>query len=459
MLRLWNHATKQLDEIIPIHNGRIGFYACGPTVYQRAHIGNLRAYVMEDVLRRSLEALEGYDVRHVMNITDVGHLVGDGDMGDDKVERSAREEGLDAWALSRKFTDLFVHDLDALGILRPASMPKATEYIAEQIELIKALEEKGMTYRISDGIYFDTLKFPDYGHFSGQRIDEKQEGARVEVNKEKKNAADFALWKFSATDGPRRQMEWDSPWGTGFPGWHIECSAMSRKELGQPFDIHAGGVDHIPVHHENEIAQSVGAYGVPLAQHWMHAEFLLVDGQKMSKSLKNDYSLDDVRAHGIDPLAFRYFLLGAQYRAKQNFTWEALGGASQALEKLRRIARTWEAPQAGLTDVEAEFTKAIEDDLNVPKALAVMWALVNSEVLSASKAATLLWMDRVFGLQLDGCIAKPLLIPMDIKELADRRLAARQARDWSVSDTLRDELAKKGWTMEDGKDGYTLQKI
>lgn len=455
MLTLWNTATRKLEEIKPIHPGHVGFYACGPTVYQRAHIGNLRTYLMEDVLRRVLESLEGVQVLHVMNITDVGHLVGDGDSGEDKMEKSAREQGMDAWDISRMHTEQFLRDLEALHITRPLKLPKATDHIEEQIELIKTLEEKGLTYQTSDGVYFNTAKFPSYGSFSRQKLDEKQEGARVEVNEEKKSPSDFALWKFSP-EGEKRQMEWDAPWGTGFPGWHVECSAMARKELGQPFDIHAGGIDHIPVHHENEIAQSVGAYGVPLAHHWMHVDFLAVEGQKMSKSLKNDYSLDHLREHGIDPLVYRYFLLGALYRTKQNFTWEALEAAKSALERLYRLVRTWEAPGTGALDVEASFRAALEDDLNTPKALAVLWGLVESDIPTSQKSSTILWMDKVLGLGLDHYVAKPLFIPLEIKEIADRRWAARAARDWATSDKLRDELLSKGWDVQDGKDGYVL---
>lgn len=455
MLKLWNTATHAVEAIKPIAPGQIRFYACGPTVYQRASIGNLRAYVMEDLLRRTLTSIDGLTVRHAMNITDVGHLVGDGDEGEDKMEKSARETGEDAWSISRRYADLFVRDMQAMNILMPTSMPKATDHISEQIELVKTLEERGFTYKTSDGIYFDTSKLASYGSFGGQKLEDKQEGARVEANAEKKNASDFALWKFSPKEG-KRQMEWESPWGVGFPGWHLECSAMSRKELGQPFDIHAGGVDHIPVHHENEIAQSVAAYGMPLANVWMHVEFLLVDGQKMSKSLKNTYSLDELHEKGIDPMAFRLFLLGAHYRSKQNFTWEAVNAAKHAYTSLCQKARTWDAPAEGLADAEAAFTAAMENDLNTPQALAVLWDVVNGEAPTSAKASTVLWMDRVLGLNLKDCVSKPLFIPSDIKALADERWEARKNRDWAASDRIRDALKAKGWEVDDGKNGYTL---
>lgn len=455
MLKLWNTATKHLEEIKPIARGKIGMYACGPTVYQRAHIGNFRAFIMEDVLRRALEYIEGYKVKHVMNVTDVGHLTDDADAGEDKLEKAAREAGTDAYEISKRYTRLFMDDLEALNILTPHAMPKATEHIEEQIELVRALEDKGVTYETSDGIYFDTSKVPSYGSFGGQRLEQKKAGARIEAASEKRNPADFALWKISPTD-VKRQMEWDSPWGTGFPGWHVECSAMSRKELGQPFDIHAGGVDHIPVHHENEIAQSETAYGVPYANYWMHVEFLTVDGQKMSKSLGNTYTLDNLRERGIDPLALRYFFLGAHYRTKQNFTWEAIQAAQNALEKIRRTVRSWDEPSDGIAEIEQGFRKKIEDDLNTPEALAVLWKLMDADYGSAAKASTILFMDKVFGLGLKQSVSKPLMIPVDIKNIADARWEARQRGDWDTSDNLREVLEGKGWQVLDGKDTYTL---
>jgi cysteinyl-tRNA synthetase len=457
MLRLYNTATKNKEEIKPLVPGRIGLYACGPTVYRRAHIGNLRAYVMEDVLRRTLENIEGFKVKHVMNITDVGHLTDEADAGEDKMEKAARESEKDARTIAREFEKLFIEDMEALRILKPSAMPRATEHIEEQIELVKTLEEKWMTYRTSGGIYFDTSKFPSYGRFGGQSMEEKREGARVEANPEKKNPADFALWKFSKPD-EKRQMEWESPWGMGFPGWHAECSAMSRKELGQPFDIHAGGVDHIPVHHENEIAQSEAAYGMPLANCWMHVEFLTVDGVKMSKSLGNTHTLDDLRERGIEPAAFRLFLLGAHYRSKQNFTWEAASGAQKSFDKLERAARSWDEPKGSCESFDRKFRSAIEDDLNTPEALAAVWKMTDSSEPSCAKAASLAFMDRVLGLCMDGVIARPLLIPKEIKALADQRLKARRLGDWDNADRFREEIEGRGWKALDTKDGYTLER-
>lgn len=456
MLRIWDTKKRSIEEVRPLQPGKVGFYACGPTVYQRAHIGNLRAYVFEDVLKRALMA-NGYSVRHVVNITDVGHLTDDADAGEDKMERAAKEEGKDAWDISREYTRLFLEDIAALNILLPDAIPKATDHIDEQIELVKTLEDKGFTYETDDGVYFDTSKFAHYGSLGGQSLSEKQEGVRVEANTQKRHPSDFALWKFSGEKG-KRHMEWDSPWGKGFPGWHAECSAMSRKELGQPFDIHAGGIDHIPVHHENEIAQSEAAYGVPLANMWFHVEFLLIEGQKMSKSLRNTFTIDDLREHDIYPLAFRYFLLGSHYRKKQNFTWDAVQGAQIALEKMYRVCRAFPNPRTVLVDAESAFMDAINDDLNTPEALASLHALFDGDQNDADKAATALAMDRVLGLGLDAVVSKPLFIPPDIKALADERDKARNKKQWDRSDALRDEIERKGWILRDTAEGYLLER-
>lgn len=456
MLRIWDTKKRSIEEVRPLQPGKVGFYACGPTVYQRAHIGNLRAYVFEDVLKRALMA-NGYSVRHVVNITDVGHLTDDADAGEDKMERAAKEEGKDAWDISREYTRLFLEDIAALNILLPDALPKATDHIDEQIELVKTLEDKGFTYETDDGVYFDTSKFAHYGSLGGQSLSEKQEGVRVEANTQKRHPSDFALWKFSGEKG-KRHMEWDSPWGKGFPGWHAECSAMSRKELGQPFDIHAGGIDHIPVHHENEIAQSEAAYGVPLANMWFHVEFLLIEGQKMSKSLRNTFTIDDLREHDIYPLAFRYFLLGSHYRKKQNFTWDAVQGAQIALEKMYRVCRAFPNPGTVLVDAESAFMDAINDDLNTPEALASLHALFDGDQNDADKAATALAMDRVLGLGLDAVVSKPLFIPPDIKALADERDKARNKKQWDRSDALRDEIERKGWILRDTAEGYLLER-
>jgi len=456
MLKLWNTATRSLGEFTSIVPGKVGMYTCGPTVYWDATIGNMRTYLMEDLLQRTLE-IDGNTVKRVMNITDVGHLTDDADSGEDKMEKAAAREGKSASEIAETYTKRFLEDAAKLNIKipRPPELCKATDHIPEQIALVKELETGGFTYQTSDGIYFDTSKFPAYGSLSGQKLEDKEEGARVEVNREKRNKSDFALWKFSPK-GSKRQMEWESPWGIGFPGWHIECSAMARTYLGQPFDIHCGGIDHIPVHHENEIAQSEAAYGAKLAHFWMHVEFLLVDGQKMSKSLGNGYTIADLAAKGFDPLAFRMFCLGAQYRQKQNFTWEALQAAQNALTRLRNIVRLWDSPTLVDGALESEFLAAINDDLNSPKALAVVWKLVDSPLTTDIKAATLLAMDRVLGLSLNEVVAHPVEVPDDIQLLARERDEARAAKDWETSDKLRVELEAKGWNIEDTKDGQKL---
>ena len=473
MLKVFNTLTRTREVFGPLADNEVRMYSCGPTVYDRAHIGNFRSYVTWDLLRRALQA-DGYKVIHCMNITDVGHLVGDGDEGEDKLQQSANKIGKTAWEIAKDYEVKFVEDAKALGIVLPEAplLCRATEHMDDQIKLIKILEEKGFTYRTSDGIYFDTSKFPEYGRLSGQLLEDKLAGARVEVNVEKKNPTDFALWKFSYPQGITREqyleqspgdirarhMEWPSPWGLGFPGWHIECSAMSRKYLGQPFDIHCGGVDHISVHHENEIAQSVAAYGVPLAIYWMHNEFITVDGQKMSKSLGNFYTLEDCRARGIEPLALRYFYLGAHYRSKLNFTWQAVEAAQNALNGLREMAREWNtATQEESLDIYKKFLEEINDDLNSPAALAVMWDMAKSDLPSEAKSANLLAMDSVLGLGLSSHVAKPVNIPEEIKAVAMRRWEARARQDWAQSDQLRHELDQMGWRMEDGAEGYKLK--
>ncbi|MCC6563415.1 cysteine--tRNA ligase [Candidatus Uhrbacteria bacterium] len=456
MLRLWNTATKSLEEFKPIKKGKVGMYACGPTVYNPVHIGNLRTYLFEDVLKRTLE-LFGYKVHHVMNITDVGHLVGDGDMGQDKMEREASKTGKTAWDIAKRYEQLFDFDMQRLNIISPIGKdrPHATEYIPQQEALVKKLEEKGYTYETSDGIYFDTAKFAGYGKLSGQKREDKEAGARVEVNEEKRHPADFALWKFSP-EGEKRQMEWEFEGRKGFPGWHIECSAMSEAILDQPFDIHCGGVDHIPVHHENEIAQSEAAFDKPLANYWLHGEFLLVDGGRMGKSEGNAYVLDELVARGFDPLAFRYYCLGTHYRAKLNFTWEGLEGAQNALRKLQSEARNAERGARVDKTSLAAFQEALSEDLNTAKMLAVVHDLLKSDVGADEKGATLIEMDQVLGLGLKEIVGKKIEIPEAVKALADERLEVRKNKDWKKSDELRDAIKAKGWIVEDTKDGYQL---
>ncbi len=462
MLHLWNTLHRKLEAFTPIESGTASLYTCGPTVYDRVHIGNLRAFTFEDVLQRVL-ILEGYRVKRVMNITDVGHLVGDADDGADKMQQRATKIGKTAWEIAREYETSFREDIQALHILTPEFLPRATDHIQEQIELVQLLEAKGFTYRTSDGIYFDTAKLPAYGKLSGQKLEEKEAGARVEVNQEKRNGTDFALWKFSPA-GEKRDMEWESPWGIGFPGWHLECSAMAVKYLGQPFDIHCGGVDHIAVHHENEIAQSEAAFERPLANYWLHNEFITVDGQKMSKSLGNGYTLKDIQEHGLDPIAFRYFCLGAHYRSKLNFTWEALQAAQNALQKIQRWVMDYKkqatrkeelADEATLVD----FRAALQEDLNTSKTLALVHRLLGGSLLSHDVVyATLVKMDEVLGLGIADWEAKEEVIPAEIQTLFEARQAARATKQWAESDRLRDELKAQGWLVEDNVGGGSLRK-
>lgn len=468
MIRLYNALTRQKEEFVPIHEGKVGMYSCGPTVYWFAHIGNLRSFLFADILRRALE-INGYEVKLVMNITDVGHLTDEADAGEDKMIVAMRREGKTAREIAEFYTAAFLKDIERLNIKPAAIYPKATAHIREQIEMVRRLEKNGFTYQTSDGVYFDTSRLSQYGRLSRQKAEEKKAGARVEMG-EKRHPTDFALWKFSPStphyvrrsghQPAERLMEWDSPWGKGFPGWHLECSAMSMKYLDVPFDIHTGGIDHIPIHHENEIAQTMGAEGVLEANIWMHNEFLTVDHGKMSKSLGNLYSIDDLLALEFEPLAYRYFVLGAHYRTRLNFTFEALRAAQSALHKLRDTVRLWEKPgDDGLAEFEEKFLAAINDDLNTAQALAVMWELVDSHHPTGVKAQSLLWMDRVLGLRLDDDIGKPIEISEDVRLLVDEREEARHRKDWARSDALRDEIKRLGYEIEDNEYGPRIKRI
>ncbi|MFA6522209.1 MAG: cysteine--tRNA ligase [Patescibacteria group bacterium] len=456
-INLWNSLTRKKEKFEPIHEGKVGMYSCGPTVYQRASIGNFRSYIFSDLLRRCFE-FNGYEVAQVVNITDVGHLTDDASEGEDKLEKSAREMEKSAWDIAAEYTELFKKDMERLNIETPIKMPKATDHIDEQIQFIEAIEKAGFAYTISDGVYFDTSKLSTYGDLAGQKLEDKEEGARVSRNAEKKNPTDFALWKFSRPE-EHRQMEWQAPWGMGFPGWHIECSAMSEKYLDVPFDIHTGGIDHIPVHHTNEIAQTEAARGVNPAHYWMHNAFLLIDGGKMSKSLHNTYSVDDLVEKGFEPLALRYFFLGAHYRVQQNFTWEALEASQHAIENLRTMVRDWDKP--GKPDVATmdAFITAVNDDLDMPKALAIVWEMTHNDTIpSEKKSATLVKCDEVLGLSLGDYIAKPIEVPESIKDLLRQRDRAREKKDFETSDKLRDEIFAQGFTVEDTAGGQVVHE-
>jgi len=457
MMSFYNTLNKKQEDFHPIHEGHVGMYSCGPTVYWFAHIGNLRAYLFVDVLRRVLE-LNGFEVKHIMNITDVGHLTDDADEGDDKMILAIKREGKTAFDIAEFYTQAFFKDLDRLNILRADNYPKATEHIQEQIELIQKLEQKGFTYQTSDGIYFDTEQFSEYGRLSSQKAEEKQAGVRVEMG-EKKHVTDFALWKFSPK-GVKREMEWESPWGIGFPGWHIECSAMSKKYLGIPFDIHTGGIDHIAVHHENEIAQTFGAEGKLEANFWLHNEFITVDGGKMSKSLGNIFTIQDLIDKGFDPLAFRYLCLSSHYRTNFNFTFESLTAAQNALKRLQNIVGEWDdLKEEGGFKFEQKFMESIDDDLNTPQALAVLWNVINSEESIGVKKYLVNKIDCVLGLGLMERIQIKTEIPIKIKKMIDAREIARTEKDWLMSDQLREELLANGYLVEDTSEGQKVKKV
>jgi len=456
-LALYDTWSRTVRPFVPIDAGQVGMYCCGPTVYDYAHIGNLRTYVFEDLLRRVLMR-NGYQVRHVVNITDVGHLTSDADEGEDKMEKGSRRTGESAWTIARRYTEAFVEDWRALHLIEPTVWCRATDHIAEQIAFIGELEQAGYTYRTRDGLYFDTGKQDDYGFLA--RLDRAglQPGKRVAMGA-KKHITDFALWKFSPTDVVR-QMEWDSPWGRGFPGWHIECSAMSAKHLGSWFDIHCGGEDHIAVHHSNEIAQTRAAHGTRLANFWMHGHFLIVDADtKMSKSSGEFVRLHTLQARNIDALAYRYLCLTAHYRSKLHFSWESVGAAQTALNRLRQLYSAW--PDGGCVDADfvARFDTDVNEDLNLPKALAVVWELARSDLPPATLKATLDSFDTVLGLGLRDWRAVVSNIPEDVQTLLGERQQARAEMNWAKADDIRKTLNARGWRVEDSNEGQRLIEI
>lgn len=435
-------------------------YTCGPTVYNYAHIGNLRTYIFEDVLKRVL-LFNGYKVKHVMNITDVGHLTSDADTGDDKMEKGATREGKTVWQIADFYTKAFNSDFEALRCLQPDVWCKATEHIQEQIGQIKRLEEKGCTYIIDDGVYFDTSKFSRYADFARLDLKNIKAGARVEMVEGKKNPTDFALWKFSPKD-KKRQMEWESPWGVGFPGWHIECSAMAMKYIGETMDIHCGGIDHIPVHHTNEIAQAEAATGKTFVRYWLHGEFLVLDQEKMAKSGENFITLQTLRDKGFESLDYRYLCFSAHYRMPLNFSWDGLEGAKNAHRGLRERVKEWMesgAPNySPIVGVQLEkFHKEINDDLNIPRALAVLWEVCHTSSLSsAEKLAFMEKADTVLGLGL--LESKEEILDAEIEKLIQERTEARKAKNFSRSDEIRDLLLAKGIILEDTPRGVRWKR-
>jgi len=464
-MKIYNTLTRKKEEFYADDKENVQLYSCGPTVYSYAHIGNLRTYIFMDILRRILR-YEGYKLKHVMNITDVGHLVSDADEGEDKMVKTAREQQKSPWEIARYYTEAFFQDMEELNIMKPEIIPKATEHISEMIEFVQGLVEKGYGYETRDGVYFDIGKFKGYGKLSRINLDEQIAGARVEVNEEKRHPADFALWKKASKE---HIMQWPSPWGAGYPGWHIECSAMGRKYLGDVFDIHTGGVDHIPIHHENEIAQSEALLGKPAVKYWMHGEFLLVDNGKMSKSLGNTYTIYDLKKKGFTPLTFRYFCLNAHYRNKLNFTWEAMKAAQTAYNRLLGGALAHKKAGGGENEVDQEiintfkneFEEAITDDLNIPKALGIVWNVIRHETKSSALFDLLVQFDKVLGLDIDKVEEKiederEVELDDEIKELIEKRQQARKDKNWKLADEIRDELKDMGITLEDTPKGVRV---
>ena len=464
MLRLYNTLTKKKEEFVPIdkENNIVTIYTCGPTVYNYAHIGNMRTYIFMDTLRKVLK-YNGYKLNHVMNITDVGHLTSDADEGEDKMSKSAREQNKSVYEIAKIYTEAFFKDIHRLNISEPEHIVKATDHIKAMEEYVKEIIKNGYAYETSKGIYFDTSKLPTYGELSRIKIDNQKAGARVDVDKEKKNPLDFALW----IKAPKEHiMKWDSFAGLCYPGWHIECSAMSRKYLGEKFDIHTGGVDHIPIHHENEIAQSKGATGKNPANIWMHVEFLLIDNGKMSKSLHNVYTLDDLEKRGIEPLAYRYFTYTSHYRNKLNFTWDGIKSCQVSLDRLRELVNSHKGlnndiKEELLKDFENRFMEAINDDLNMPVAISIVWELAKYSVKSNKIYELIMKFDSILSLDLNKVKKdnKNVEVPNEILELLEQRKKARESKDYALSDTLRDKIKEKGYIVKDTKEGQEIEKV
>lgn len=474
-MRLYNSLTRSVEEFVPIKKGHVGMYTCGPTIYDRKQLGNFRTYTLSDLVLRVLK-YNGYEVSFYMNFTDVGHLTGDNegdaDTGEDRLVKAAKRERKTAWDVARMYEEMFVEDFDKLNMLRPIKFVKATDHIVEQIELVKKLEAKGLTYKISDGVYFDTVAYDTktkfkYGELSN--LDEILEGARVEVNREKRNPRDFALWKISPT-GEKRDMEWESPWGVGFPGWHIECSAMAMKYLGEQFDLHVGGEDIKATHHPNEIAQSQGATGKQFVKYWVHGAMLLVDGERMATSKGNNFKLPDILEKGFSPMALRYLYLTAHYRGPMNFTWSSLSAAQTALDKLVEFVRVvrdkgavgqrTELSKEKLKKIDqyrARFLGVVNDDLGLPQAMAVVWEMVKSNIPDFDKVELLLDWDQVLGLNLASSFEEE--IPEEVRKLGNERLALRQGGKFVEADNMRLHIEKLGWSVLDTPTGTRYKKL
>ncbi|MBD5405098.1 cysteine--tRNA ligase [bacterium] len=464
-IKLYNTMSRSIETFKPINKGKVSIYTCGPTVYHFAHIGNLRTYVSQDIMKRMFLA-NGYKVKHIMNITDVGHLTSDGDTGEDKMEKGSKREGKSVWDISKYYTDVFMNDISDLNIIPATKYTPATQYIKEQIDLVKKLEDKGYTYKIeNDGIYYDTSKFADYGKLGGQNLDELKAGARVDFSNGKKNIADFALWKFSPTN-EKRQMEWDSPWGIGFPGWHIECSAMCLSEIGDRLDIHSGGVDHIKVHHTNEIAQVEPVVGHKWVNYWVHMEFLNDLSGKMSKSNGEFLTLSLLKEKGYSPLVYRYFLLLASYRTQLNFSYELLDGAKKSYENIvRKVSEIIKNSTSDYDKVvfekwKTKILETLNNDLNTSGVIVILQDIFKSDIDANTKLKLIEFFDEILGLEFIDS-AKSLLnitVPEEVETLAKLRWTAKQNKDYAKADELKKQIIDKGFQVEDKKDGYEIKK-
>lgn len=459
MLKFYNTLTRKKEEFIPIDKNEVKLYSCGPTVYYYAHIGNLRAYLFMDTLRRVLK-YNGYTLKHVMNITDVGHLVSDADEGEDKMLKASKRENKNPFEIAEFYTEAFLKDLELLNIEKPEIIAKATEHIKVMEEYVQKIIENGYAYETENTIYFDTSKLDKYGVLSNLNVEEQKAGARVDFDPNKKNISDFALW----IKAPENHiMKWDTFWGKCYPGWHLECSAMGNKYLGKEFDIHTGGIDHIPVHHENEIAQGKGFCGKIPARFWMHVDFLQVNGGKMSKSLNNLYTLKDLKEKGYSPAVYRMFNFSSIYRKKINFTFEAMDAAKVALKRLKEGYQNHLNGNANIDEqiihrLKEEFLEAINDDLNMPQAMSVVWNVVRNENKSKQFAELLLDFDKVLGLEIDKMEEEKQELPEEILQLVEERKQARQDKNWALSDELRDKLIDLGYHVKDTKDGMIVEK-
>lgn len=470
-IMLYNTLTRSVDEFVPITEGKVGMYTCGPTVYNYAHIGNLRTFIFEDVLKKMFKRA-GYEVCHVMNITDVGHLSDDADSGEDKMEKAAQKEKKSVWDIAKFYTDAFFKDEEELNIQKADYIPRATDHINEILALIKRLEDNGYTYTANGNVYFSIDKFPTYGELAQLDKQKLNAGERVEIDENKKNPHDFVLW-FTKSKFKNQSMLWPSPYGTGYPGWHIECSAMSMKYLGEHFDIHCGGIDAIPVHHTNEIAQSEGATGHKWVNCWMHGEFLLSEKGKMSKSSGTFLTLGVLKDNGFDPLAYRYFVLGCHYRKQLQFSYEALSGAQNALNRLRSAVREIAKNAQGQIQSDSkaleaytnEFNAALYSDMNMPVCLAVLQKVVKDKNLpDVDKCAFIRDTDRVLSLSLTDILdgkekQEAQIIPDEIKDLAEKRLEAKKQKDYQQADSIRNKILSLGYSIKDTPQGYEISKL